>query len=338
MKENNEIRKEKIDGYIKIDTSKKKEINVAKMSVEELVEITKFDTSAIKSLANVIMPMVNQIDISYINKQMESIGKVMSEMMNSWKEIFDKNFFENFADFNVGLYDLLKQYEGVDKLDGHKVGILSRNYWVMPFEYPYEKINELDKIDSKDKFDVLMLNHFTTRRVQRLFNQTIKNSEKDKRIIMKQIKQNYFTGNYAICVTALVTFLDGLSLEFLDNNSEYQGKSHNVFEDILDYYNEQDITVKGYQEFLQIKLVAEFYHELFDDLTKLKDGKNNKFNRHQISHGAKYINKRVEVLRLTNTILLLQKIIDTTELKGMFEGYKKATDKNRVHYKMKQTN
>lgn len=339
MKEDNESKKEKLDGYITITNDNKKELDVTKMSAEELIGISKKgDLLAIESLANALVPIVNQIDVNYISKQMKSIGKIISETMNSLKKVFDEKFFENLTNFSLSLSDLLKQYEGIDKLDGHKVGILSRNYWVMPFEYSYEKVEEFDKIDSKDKFDMLMLNHFTTRRVQRLFNETIKNSKKDKRIIMKQIKQNYFMGNYAICVTSLVTFLEGLSLEFLDVNSEYQGKSHSVFEDILDYYNEQDITVQGYQEFLQIKLVAEFYHELFNDLTKLKDGKNNRFTRHQISHGARYVNKKVEVLRLANTSLLLQKILDTTNLKEMFEGYKKVSDNNRIHYRIKQIN
>lgn len=265
----------------------------------------------------------------------DSIGTTskLSEMLKSIANSYDFSKLINIA-ISSKLQNIMDELSKtissahLGDLTGYETEYLNKRYWVIPFEYEYKNINGLTKLNQKD-FDQKMIKYFNKSRINRLFSECIKReTKKDKKRILRQIKQNYFLGNYSVCLASLITYVDNLTLQFVDDNSTKQHTSYKVINSLHNYYLEHDT----YQMFLKIEVLKNFYDKLYNNDEELKNPKSNSMNRNLISHGAKYFNKKIDTLRILNAIWYIQTIIEETNLINMFIYDNK--DKN-MHYKLK---
>ena len=209
--------------------------------------------------------------------------------------------------------------------------MLKKYYWVIPFEYKYEKVRDLSKYKNRTAFEKYMLKYFNDNRVKRMFNKIKKSCvSSDKKELIKQVEHSFFVGNYAICITSLITMLDGLTLQLIAPNSDRQHLSYRAINDMLEYINDSPVTEFSYELYLKVDILNNFYLKLYNDEENLKTSNKRLLSRHLNSHGVKYINRKIDVLRLLNAIYFCQLIIDETELQEQFTRTKKAKKFVRV--------
>ena len=257
-------------------------------------------SNVVTGLSDSIAEVVKSIDISIIVSS-------LSESLNSIRNVL------------AGI-----DFSSLSKLSGLDSELLKKYYWVIPFEYKYEKISELSKYKNRAGFEKYMLKYFNDNRTRRLFNKIKKNClSKDKKELINQVEHSFLIGDYAICITSLITLLDGLTLQLIDPNSAKQHLSYKAINDMLEYINERPVTEFSYELYLKVDILNNFYLRLYNDEENLKTANKRLLSRHINSHGVKYLNKKIEVLRLLNAIYFCQLIIDETKLQEQFTRTKK---------------
>ena len=169
-----------------------------------------------------------------------------------------------------------------------------------------------------------MLNNFNTNRTKRMISKIKKQfSSKDKKVLIKQIENSLNNGDYAICITSLITMLDGLTLQLLEPNSDKQHLSYKAINDMLDYMDGCPPNQYSYELYLKVEILNNFYLKLYKNINNIKVANIRSLSRHINTHGVRYLNKKIEVLRLLNTIYYCQKIIEETQLQNRFTRTKR---------------
>lgn len=248
---------------------------------------------------------------SKITEIFDTQQKIISGLFNSLNSIND--IFKNF------------EFKSVSKLSGYDSSLLDKFYWVIPFEYEYEKVRTLEKYETSKEFEKYILKYFNNNRVKRMFAKIKKGcKEKDKKELLKQIENSYFNGDYAICITSLVTLLDGLTLKLIEPNSDSQHLSYKAINDMLEYMNDRPITEFSYELYLKVDIQNNFYAKLYHNEVHFKTTTRKDLSRHINSHGVKYLNSKIDVLRLLNAIYFCQQIISETNLQEEFTKDKKT--------------
>lgn len=300
--------------------------NILKQNIELSTSLSK-TAKMIADYQKNIMPDVIKNSIETSNK--------LSETIKSLVNSYDFNSLINIA-VSSKLQTILHQLSESLKplhlgdLSGYETEYLKKRFWVIPFEYEYKNIKKLTDLSNKD-FNNEMLKYFNKSRVNRLITNCIKNeTKKDKKKILRQVKQNYTLGNYSICNVALITYLDSLSLKFIDSSSRCQHKSHEVVNNIHQYYEEHDT----YQMYLKAEVLKNFYDILYDNENNLKNSNSKTLNRHLASHGTIYSDKKIDTLRLLNAIWYIQSFTEETDFIDKFIYESKGRDKG---YKLKET-
>lgn len=247
------------------------------------------------NLENSVKSIIDALDIN-------SVFKNVSSSLNSIGKIFETIDFKN-----------------LPRLSGLDSKILDQFYWVIPFEYEYNNIQKLSKYTTQKEFEEYILKYFNVNRTKRLFSKIKKQCKsKDKKELVKQVENAYFREDYAICITSLITMLDGLTLQLLEPNSENQHLSYKIIESMLNYINSCPPDEYSYEVYIKVDILNNFYLKLYANEKNFKMSKTKTLSRHLNSHGVRYLNKKVEVLRLLNAIYFCQSIIDETELQEMF--------------------
>lgn len=341
--------KEKIDGYIVAPLSNnKKELTNKELTNKEILDYInndKFEKALqdlTKKYTKKIIPIVTDDKFiesqNAINNLVNSIAPQIKELTENYVKYFDKminslNIGKLISDYIVKFEktkeDIFKSlnYHKVSRLGGYDCNILNKYYWVVPYEYDYNKVKDLVKYKIRKSFEQYMLKYFNDKRVNRLFNDLKKQfKEKDKKELLKQIKHSYFNGDYSICITSLMTLFDGSTLILIEPNSFNQHKSHNVMRDLLEIMgNKTDNDVK-YELFLRVNIINNFIIKLYPrdfDLKLLR--KKRLLIRQANSHGVRYFNDKINVLRLLNAMYFCNEVINDINLKEQFTSSKGST-------------
>ena len=242
-------------------------------------------SNVVTGLSDSIAELVKSIDISMIVSS-------LSDSLNTIRNVL--------AGIDFG---------SLSKLSGLDSELLKKYYWVIPFEYKFEKIRELSKYKNRAGFEKYMLKYFNDNRTKRLFNKIKKNCvSKDKKELINQVEHSFLIGDYAICITSLITMLDGLTLQLIDPNSARQHLSYKAINDMLEYINERTVTEFSYELYLKVDILNNFYLRLYNDEENLKTANKRLLSRH---------------MRLLNAIYFCQLIIDETKLQEQFTRTKK---------------
>lgn len=262
---------------------------------------------------------------NYSNEITEIVSKTMGSIKNIYKTInidslMHNNLFKIAEELKIKLNNL--NLLPSSRISGFDSDMLDKYYWVIPFEYDYEKVRNLSKFKRRSSFEQYMIKYFNDNRVKRLFSKIKYNTpDKDKKILLKQIETSYFNGDYALCITALVTMLDGLTLPLITSDSKNQHNSHKVIQKLLEYMNDCDVGDFSYETYLKVDILNNFYLKFFCNENNLKSNaiKNKRILiRHINSHGVKYLNNQINVLRLLNVIYYCQQIMEEVELNNQF--------------------
>ena len=282
-------------------------------------------------------PIINQITKTVYDYDNLGISKVVSGLNDNISEIIKSLDISNvISTLNESLNPIRNILAGIDfssisKLSGLDSELLKKYYWVIPFEYKYENVRRLSKYKNRMEFEKYMLRYFNDNRVKRMFNKIKKNCvNKDKKELIKQVDHSYFAGDYAICITSLITMLDGLTLQLIDPNSARQHLSYKAINDMLEYINESPVTEFGYELYLKVDILNNFYLRLYNDDENLKTSSKRLLSRHLNTHGVRYINRKIDVLRLLNAIYFCQLIIEETKLQEQFT----RTKQDKKYYKV----
>ena len=283
------------------------------------------------------------------NEYMESMKRLQEQLKNATKpfrDIQEKFKIEStylkelnrvsdiMQDYLKKIQEPLKQIQDVIQksglkfnLSGRDVAILENFYWVIPFELKYENIKKLSKYKAVDEYNAYILKYFNDNRIKRLFARVRRQcEEKDKKEVLRQIEKAFFNEDYAICITTLITILDGLTVELLTNDSDYRHSSYKIIGVILDYLNECPTKEFGYELYLKVDILNNFYSKLYRNEKIIKSNKNEMLDRHLNSHGVWYLNTKIDALRLLNTICFCKEILNEINMQEQF--CRKKKDKN----------
>ncbi len=298
---------------------------------QNIIKKTNFLSEQIKTINNPLYNTelyntIKDINFEFMNK-LNIFANINTayNLENSVKSIIDALDINSvFKNVSSSLNSIGKIFETIDfkslpRLSGLDSKILDQFYWVIPFEYEYNNIQKLSKYTTQKEFDEYILKYFNVNRTKRLFSKIKKQCKsKDKKELVKQVENAYFREDYAICITSLITMLDGLTLQLLEPNSENQHLSYKIIESMLNYINSCPPDEFSYEMYIKVDILNNFYLKLYANEKNFKMSKTKTLSRHLNSHGVRYLNKKVEVLRLLNAIYFCQSIIDETELQEMF--------------------
>lgn len=277
---------------------------------------------------NTILPIVTSQ--SYINKMtsitdtLNSIAPKIISIMDTYTKniqvLMDSINISNIVTEYIERYEniineVFKNIKPISRLTGMDTSILDKYYWVIPFEYDYEKVCNLSKYKTRLKFEDYIIKYFNDNRTKRLFNKLKKQfKEKDKKILLNQIKNSYFNGDYAICIASLMTLLDGATLILIQPNSYNQHNSHKVIGDMLEVIDD-----KPYELYLKTYILNNFIKTLYSSDYDLKASRSKRLLLRQVnSHGVKYLNNKVNTLRLLNAIYFCNEVIEETNMQEKF--------------------
>lgn len=262
-------------------------------------------------------------EISKILKPLnESISRIkiptFDEILPNFQELTRKLSKIQEVLFNNIDLEQLKIIESSSKINGADVSYLKDMYWVIPFEYDYGKFEKIRKSITQIQFEKYMEKYHGKTRIKREFS-SIRNcyNEKDKKVLLKQIEEAYENENYAVCITSLITLLDGTTLVLLDPESLKKHNSHKVIGALKEYMNEPNEMGWGYELFLKICILNNFYEKLYSN-RDLVNGKTNILSRPLNSHGSVYSNTKIDVLRLLDVISFCQQLIKELEMQNQF--------------------
>lgn len=265
-------------------------------------------TSSLNTIAPKITNYVNQ-NMEYINTMINAmnISSIVSEYVDKYQKM---------------MKEVLKTIKllPTSRLSGVDSTLLNKYYWVVPFEYEYVKVEKLSKYKTRVKFENYMIKYFNDNRTKRLFKRLRKQfKEIDKKELLKQIENSYFNGDYAICITSLMTLFDGSTLILLEPNSGNQHSSYKVIDEILKYINDRPLDEFGYELYLKVDILNNFIDTLYKNVINLRGSRRKLLlSRHINSHGVRYLNNKINVLRLLNALYFCNEVIEETNLKEQF--------------------
>lgn len=276
-----------------------------------------------------------QINMPKIKTTAEVIGSAYIKLSNVCSETLKKisissviqEYFNRMQEPLQELQKILSEYTFKFVVSEGAVSLLEANYWVIPFEYNYEKLNELATYKTDKEFNNFILDYFNDDRVKRIVAK-IKDEflEGDKKTLIEQIERAYFNKDYAICITSLITLLDGLTLSLITEDSAQQHTSYKAIYSMVEYMGEKPINEFGYILYLKVRILNNFYSKLFKTEITLKNNEKKILSRHLTSHGVVYLNSKIDVLRLLNAICFGQEIISETDMQEQFYKVKKGED------------
>ena len=309
------------DNYITINSSMKKDVQIQELSAnEELKQIQKYiKTSDLKNAMETLASELKKITSIYTNNISQvieemNIGKYVSEYIKEYQKIADGIL------KNIGILPK-------SKISGYDITILDKYYWVIPFQYKFERLNKLYKYGTRIKFEKYMLKYYSDNRVKKLFTK-IKHQfrETDKKNMIRQIENSYHNGDYAICITALMTLIDGATLILIHPNSWNQHKSHNAIGSLVDIMGKESASEFDYELFLRTNIINNFLNRLYPPNYDLKKGRRkNTLIRDINSHGVRYFNNKINALRLLNALYYLNEVINDINMNEQF--YSKKNEK-----------
>lgn len=323
----------------------KKNMDTIRKQIDETTLPLKKMQEQLDEATRPIKQMQEQIKIAGepLKKIQEAIpkpifSKEQIEALNSISIVM-KPYFNKMQDSLRKLGIKLSKVDFKSKLNGMEAEKLNEFYWVIPYDMTNEELNELVYMENIDEFNNFIINHFDKLKIEKLILEICNNFEKeDKKEIIRQIQVAMDNELYSMCITTLMTVLDGLTLELLNPISAYQHKSYKAIDAMLEYINEAPLNEFGYEVYLKVRILNNFYLRLYEDERRLKDNDKDSLSRHLNSHGVKYLNNILDSLRLLNAIYFCQEIIKETKMQDRFFMEKKRAKGKRKFKIMENKN
>lgn len=203
---------------------------------------------------------------------------------------------------------------------------LDNFHWAWPFQFDTATIKELvETVNSEKAFDTYMVEYFSTGKDKELISAVEIKLPKSQKLLFRQAATAYNNHHYAIANNALMSILDNLLSQYLENKG--QTKRYGIFKPIVDVYSDLSVFCLVTQVFRLIMLShnIDFVFQDYGFNEKIIIETNKKARRHPSIHGFKYSNKKADSLMLINSLnelLSLQSFIKSFECTLKFDRKK----------------
>lgn len=181
---------------------------------------------------------------------------------------------------------------------------LSEYIWTIPYQISSEELKYLtENVDSEKEFDKYMLKYFTKVKVESLFLDIMSRLNRKHKTIMKQIKEAYFSKNYALANVGILSVIDELCSQFLLDRGCV--KRQNI---LLPIIEELDENSNDPFEVLPIMILNDNINVIYESVDfnkKIKIKTNKKIRRNPSQHGQSFSNRKIDALMLLNTVYYL---------------------------------
>lgn len=256
-------------------------------------------------LSNAVVRITNNISHSLLNlienlkPVINQVSKIMTtEFMTGFSNAL-RNFAEQIqlAENNPNSYFNYMYYQ--EDLDNM--------HWAWPYEIEAEELKYLlENAHSEKEFDALMRKFFKPEKIEKMIGEMLLSLPNRHQMMLKQAKNAFDRGDYAIANNALMSIIDNLLSEYILNKG--QNKRVGILVPMIEYYKgfplrKVDFIFELYMLSNNIDFIFQDYR--FNESIKIETNK--KVRRHPSLHGVKYSNKRTDALLLLNTLVNLIK-------------------------------
>ena len=182
---------------------------------------------------------------------------------------------------------------------------LNDYFWIMPYQMTTEQLHDiLNTVNTEKEFDRLLIKHFNKQRIENLIDD-IKNklSNKQEVKLFNQIKDTYYSQNYALASIGMLSIIDNCLSYYLINKGS--SARINMFKPIIkDLENNDDGTSLIFIVMMIDNNINRLYEQIeFNQKISIKTNK--KARRHPSAHGKSYSNKKIDSIMLMNTLYYL---------------------------------
>lgn len=240
-------------------------------SYPQIIKMTNSMQKIIESMTEYIKPLIDQIvnSIPKISSYFEDLKNTIEELKKSPDSIF------NWIEFSKKLSDY---------------------FWLPPYSMKSEQIiSLLQTVNSEEQMDIKLEQYFTTQLIDKLFDDIINMSLKKHTEILRQIKDSYNMGNYALVNTGLFSVIDSLCAFFVYNKKKDTYRI-NLFTPIL---NEEKSN--NYINILILTMLNSNINFLYGH----KQNTHKLARRHLSQHGEFFSNNKIDTIMLLHTTYYL---------------------------------
>jgi len=182
---------------------------------------------------------------------------------------------------------------------------LNDYFWIMPYQITTEQLHDiLNTVNTEKEFDKVLIKHFNKQRIENLMND-IKNklSNKQEIKLFNQIKDTYYSKNYALASIGILSIIDNSLSYYLINKGS--SARINMFKPIIkDLENNDDGTSLIFIVMMIDNNINRLYEQIeFNQKISIKTNK--KTRRNPSTHGKSYSNKKIDSIMLMNTLYYL---------------------------------
>lgn len=289
------------------------------------------------SFSNAVSSIMREIDISGIIKTISALSSSISRILSSDYMISIKESFaklaQEYEEAHNNPYSYINFYDYQDTLN--------RFHWAWPFEItPEELKNLIEQVKDEREFDRLLASYFTKARLRNMFIIIESRLSRRHRVILRQIKNAFYSRQYALMNTATVAIMDNiLGIVLRDKGCNARKE---ILKPIIEYYAD-NYSFHDVDFLFELQMLSNNINLIFGDYdfgNKVIIESNKKIRRHLSVHGYMFSNSRIDSIMLLNTlaalllnmkyILPFEKTINRNKKKNFYIYTKDYVIRNRI--------
>ena len=243
----------------------------------------------------------------FINKISEKIGKSLSDFTEKFitkinmvmATEYMRDFFAALQQFSLDIENNPDSYFNYMRYQKN----LDNMHWAWPYEIKTEELKSLlENAHNEKEFDTLMKFFFKEEKIDKMVQEMLTLLPDRHKMMLKQAKNAFDRGDYAIANNALMSIIDNALSEYLENKG--QNKRVGIFQPIINHY--EGFAIGEVDFIFELCMLSNNINFIFQDCSfdkKIEIKTNKKVRRHTSLHGVRYSNKRIDTLLLFNTLV-----------------------------------
>lgn len=243
----------------------------------------------------------------FINKISEKIGKSLSDFTEKlitqinmiMATEYMRDFFAALQQFSLDIENNPDSYFNYMRYQKN----LDNMHWAWPYEIKTEELKSLlENAHNEKEFDTLMKFFFKEEKIDKMVQEMLTLLPDRHKMMLKQAKNAFDRGDYAIANNALMSIIDNALSEYLENKG--QNKRVGIFQPIINHY--EGFAIGEVDFIFELCMLSNNINFIFQDCSfdkKIEIKTNKKVRRHTSLHGVRYSNKRIDTLLLFNTLV-----------------------------------
>lgn len=210
---------------------------------------------------------------------------------------------------------------------------LDNFHWAWPFEFDATEVKQLvESVKNEKEFDRYMEDYFSIENTERMIRDISHLLPPKHKLLFNQICNSYRNGDYAIANNTIMSILDNLLAEYVENKGNMN--RNGILKPMVGIMADGMFT---YRNVISFKLMMlshniDFVFQDYNFSSEIRIDTNKKARRHPSIHGFKYSNQRVDSLMLMNSLYELLSI------KGYLKSFENSLvrDKKNKEFAIKE--